>query len=531
MHAFTALQQARLRYLPLIPSILKDTSNVIIEKKTENIPLEGQLKLIFPKSVELKPVAFVKGPGNSNKKLSVGVVFSGGQAPGGHNVIAALFDELKKGHAESVLYGFIDGPQGIISNKTIVLTKERIDLFRNQGGFDLIGSGRTKIETEEQFKSALQTCLSLSLDGLVIIGGDDSNTNAALLAEYFFDRGCHTSVVGVPKTIDGDLQSDEIDISFGFDTASKVYSELIGNILRDALSAKKYYHFIKLMGRSASHITIECALQTQPNYTIILEEVAKENKTLDVIVGDIADLIAKRADCGKNYGAILIPEGLIEFIPEVMILIQELNKYLVSNPDNFKDCISKESLKLLESLPQNIQKQLVKDRDPHGNVQVAHIETEKLLIEKVSQELKKRKKEGRFSGSFNALSHYYGYEGRASLPTNFDSNYCYTLGVLSYLSILNGLSGYIVYVKNLSQEVEKWQFGAVPLIAMMNIEERKGKRKAVIKKALVDLQGKPFLHFKSIRKSLELDDNYLVRGPIQFFGDPSITDDPPLILS
>lgn len=530
MPTFTPLQIARKEYTPLVPEMLKNLTKLCLSKSPCRKPVKDEIKSLFPNSYHFDSVSFVNGASSIKDKLKIGVLFSGGQAPGGHNVICALFDAIKSCNSTSELYGFLGGPSGVVNNTFINLSKEMIDAVRNQGGFDLIGSGRTKIETELQLTQAMKTCNDLQLNGLVIIGGDDSNTNAAILAEYFLANGCLTSVVGVPKTIDGDLRSDDIDISFGFDTATKVYSELIGNILRDAISAKKYYHFIKLMGRSASHITLECALQTQPNYTIILEEVLKENKTLDSIVKDIADVIVKRAEAGKNYGCILIPEGLIEFISEVKLLIKELNTYLAKDPLSVKDKLSKEALSLLESMPINIQEQLLKDRDPHGNVQVAHIETEKLLIEKVSVELKKRKESGSYKGSFSPLSHYFGYEARAALPTNFDCNYCYSLGLLAFLLIAHKLTGYIVYVKNVEKNISEWKVGAIPLVSLLTLEERKGKVVPVIKKALVDLNSQAFLSLVQIRKDLEVLDKYLMTGPIQFFGSTELTDKPPITL-
>jgi pyrophosphate--fructose-6-phosphate 1-phosphotransferase len=531
MQEQTPLQLARKEYIPKIPKSLEDILTLGSIKEYPKKQLPKDIESLFPLTSHFSPLTFVNYTPLVQNQLKIGVLFSGGQAPGGHNVIIALFDALKKSNCQSELYGFLGGPSGLVNNKNVLLTNEKVDPFRNQGGFDLIGSGRTKIETDEQLSSSMKTCQDLKLDGLVIIGGDDSNTNAAILAEHFLAHGCKTSIVGVPKTIDGDLRSQDIEISFGFDTATKVYSELIGNILRDALSAKKYYHFIKLMGRSASHITLECALQCQPNYAIILEEVVEKKKTLDAIVQDIADLIVKRAESKKNYGCILIPEGLIEFIPEVKLLIKELNTKFAINPQDVLKNLSKEALSLFESLPKNIQEQLLKDRDPHGNVQVAHIETEKLLIEKVSLELKKRKESGSYKGSFNALSHYLGYEGRSALPTNFDCNYCYSLGLLAFLVVAHKLTGYIVYVKNLACPVEDWLIGALPLVSLMTQEERKGKMTSVIKKALVDLEGPCFKSLKNIENELKLNDHYLMRGPIQFFGPVHLTDSPPKVLS
>lgn len=459
------LQKKRIEYKPKIPAWLDQ--DVCFER------LEGKagpekLRKMFPKTFEGCPYQLKQGKG-TNRKIRVGVVFSGGQASGGHNVIAAIFD------SGAELIGFLNGPGGIVENKT----KQILDVesYRNQGGFDLIGSGRTKIETEEQLAATLKSCTGHHLDGLVVIGGDDSNTNAAVMAEYFLKHGSKICVVGVPKTIDGDLRSDDIEISFGFDSACKTYSEIIGNIARDALSAKKYYHFIKLMGRSASHITLECALMTHPNLALISEE----RRSLKEIVGQIGDLIKQRANLGKNYGVILIPEGLIEFVPEM--------------------------------------NELPVEKDPHGNIEVSKIQTEKLLIDLVQKEIK-----------FNAQDHFLGYEGRACMPTNFDANYCYALGKLAYLAIRENLTGVICSIQHLKEAADNWMFKAVPIVQMMDLEFRLGKEKPVIKKTLVDIKGKAYVEFCVLRKSWELKDDYQYPGPIQFFGDPALTDSIPLSL-
>jgi pyrophosphate--fructose-6-phosphate 1-phosphotransferase len=473
------LARKRLAYKPSYPGLLKDLKTVCFKRcqKTHQ-PLDS-LRSIFPNTFDTPAFHLERGAGK-DRKIKIGVLFSGGQAPGGHNVIAGMFD------SGAEIIGFLGGPLGLIENQS----REILDvgLYRNQGGFDLIGSGRTKIETPLQLTACLNTCMKHKLDGLVIIGGDDSNTNAAILAEFFLTKGCPTCVIGVPKTIDGDLRSEEIEISFGFDSACKTYSEMIGNIARDALSSKKYYHFIKLMGRSASHITLECALSTQPNLALISEE----RKPLSEIVGGIADLICRRSEAGKEYGIILIPEGLIEFVPELNQVVKDLN---------------------LET-------------DPHGNVQVSQIQTEKLLIELSKQELKKRG----FKGKFAAQDHFFGYEGRACLPTNFDANYCYALGLLASVAVREGLTGLICAIQNLKKPPQEWKMKMIPIIHLMNFELRSGQQKPVIKKTLVDIKGKFFAYFSSLRKSWEIEDRYQCPGPIQFFGDPELTDSVPLSL-
>lgn len=541
------LEKERLFFKPSIPKSLKNISSIIIEKKgkTEAQSDIDELKKLFPKTFGQPVVELKKGKELSSDPIRVGVVFSGGQASGGHNVIAGLFDALKELNSKSRLFGFLNGPSGIIDNKTKDITKELISNYRNLGGFDLIGSGRTKIETNEQLEKSLKTATDLNLDGIVIIGGDDSNTNAAILAEFFLQKNCKTKVIGVPKTIDGDLKTKDIEISFGFDTACKIYSELIGNIARDALSAKKYYHFIKLMGRSASHIALECALSTHPNAVLIAEEVKKNKNTLSQITEMLADIICKRSDDKKNFGIFLIPEGLIEFIPEMTDLISELNKILAEGSENSKKIeslnddekinaviklLSENAKKTFSHIPKRIQMQLLLDRDPHGNVQVSRIETERLLIETVSKELEKRQKENKFSGKFNALQHFFGYEGRAAIPSNFDAQYCYSLGTLSAILINNKLTGYICCVNELSRPIENWQAKGLPITMLMNLEERHGKKKPVIKKALVDLNGKAFSYLKKNRDNWEKSENYRYPGPIQYFGSRDITDTLPLSL-
>lgn len=513
------LQKKRLSYQPNIPKILEDFKNITFSagQKTQAKGDVDQIQAQFPNTYGRSMMQAQPGDGACGP-LRVGVVFSGGQAAGGHNVITGLFDALKTFHPESHLLGFLGGPSGIIEGSYRDLAEDELAEYRNQGGFDLIGSGRTKIETEEQFAKSLATVESLKLNGLVVIGGDDSNTNAALLAEYFIEKGCKTTVVGVPKTIDGDLKNEHVATSFGFDTACRTYSELIGNIARDALSAKKYTHFVKLMGRSASHIALECALQTHPNVTLIGEEVAAKGQTLSQIASDLIHVIESRSKAGKNYGIILIPEGLIEFIPEMKTLIQELNT-LLAKEGRSPDQLSPEAKKTFDFLPQEIQQQLLLDRDPHGNVQVSHIQTEMLLSHVVKKKLERQ--------SFSPVHHFFGYEGRSGLPTNFDATYCYSLGQVSALLIREKLTGYMSAVTGLTKPVQEWGMCAVPITSLMNIEMRKGKKKPVIQKALVDLSGQAFKQFERGREKWKLEDHYHFPGPIQFEGDPSYTDQPP----
>lgn len=531
MKALTPLQEERLEYSPKLPAILHDLRKLKTEKLSNHSAENPDIKDLFPKTVGQPRLTFTIDQDHEKKPLNVGVVLSGGQAAGGHNVITGLFDALKQLHSESRLYGFLKGPSGIIENHVMELTESFLLEYRNQGGFDMIGAGRTKIETADQFKGAAETARELDLDGIVIIGGDDSNTNAALLAEYFIKEGMKTRVIGVPKTIDGDLKNSQIEISFGFDTATKTYSDIIANIARDSLSAKKYYFFIKLMGRSASHIALECALQTHANYTFIGEEVEKQKKTFQQLVNELADMICLRAAHHKNYGVILIPEGIIEFIPEFQSLFQELNKMEI-NPDLTRDerialaekNLTKDALSCYRSLPRLIQEQLMLDRDPHGNVQVSKIETDRLFLEAVKHELKIRKERGEYTGSFSAQPHFCGYEGRSCLPSNFDSQYCYALGHVAALLIDANVTGYMSCVKNLASPVEEWQICGVPLTSMIHMEMRKGKLKPVIRKALVDLQGHPFQIFKEHREAWKLEDEYRYPGSIQFAGKPEITD-------
>jgi len=520
----TPLQKYRLKYSPTLPKSLEGIKSLSFKQgeKTTSIANKEEIESLFPNSYG-KPLLTPKRSDDlMNRPLKVGVVLSGGQAAGGHNVITGLFDALKEIHHESTLLGFLNGPSGIVEGKILELSEDLLANYRNQGGFDLIGSGRTKIETDEQIEKSLNVFDRLQLDGLVVIGGDDSNTNAAILAENCLARGCKTKVIGVPKTIDGDLKNQFVDISFGFHTATATYSEMIGNIARDAISAKKYTHFIKLMGRSASHIALECALNTHPNICLISEEVHEKKMTLAKITQDIADVIEKRGNQGKNYGVILIPEGLIEFIPEMGKLINELNTLLAEGKD--ETALSNEAKSTFEFLPKEIQSQLLLDRDPHGNVQVSHIQTDLLFSKAVSEELKKRES---FKGRFSPVHHFFGYEGRAGLPTNFDATYCYSLGRVSALLIREGHTGYMSAVRHLTRPFEEWDFCGIPITSLMNIEKRKGKDKPVIQKALVNLEGEAFKVFSRNRLKWTLDDHYGYPGPIQFDGDPAIINQRP----
>lgn len=528
------LQKLRQSLKPALPSLLKDLSNLSFEKDSSLSSEDASLKKMFPKLSGRPLITAKKGGKRSSKAQRIGVVLSGGQASGGHNVIAGLFDGLKALNSGSTLWGFLDGPSGIVDAKYKEVTEKLLANYRNQGGFDLLGSGRTKIESEEQLKASLQTIQSLKLDGLVVIGGDDSNTNAAVLGEYFLAHGCETQVVGVPKTIDGDLQNEQVVISFGFDSACKVYSEMIGNIARDAISAKKYYHFIKLMGRSASHITLECALSTRANYSLLGEEVSAKKMTLAQVTADICDMICKRAELGKNYGVVLIPEGLVEFIPEISVLIKELNHLLadkqsVSIEEVLKG-LTPASKACFSSFPETIQKQLLLGRDPHGNVQLSLIETEKLLSETVADELASRKAKGVYKGKFNPIQHFFGYEGRAGMPSNFDAHYCCALGYVAALLLDEKVSGYMCYVGNLTKSVSEWTVGGVPLVSLMNMETRHGKEKPVIKKALLDMKDKPYLYFAKEREKWKTEDNYRFPGPTQYFGEDEVSFSVPLTL-
>jgi pyrophosphate--fructose-6-phosphate 1-phosphotransferase len=529
------LAQARQKYHLRLPQILQELDSLRFSKDLSKE--KPEIQALFP---HMLGFPLLKGEPASRRKgrpFTVGVVLSGGQAAGGHNVIIGLFDALKQIDSKSILLGFLNGPLGIVEGTFKKLEQKELEAFRNTGGFDLIGSGRTKIETCEQLEKSLEVMISHQIDALVVIGGDDSNTNAAVLAEYFLKNRCKTQVIGVPKTIDGDLQNHFVDISFGFDTACKTYSEMIGNIARDALSAKKYTHFIKLMGRSASHIALECALQTHPNLTLIAEEIAQQKKTLHQIGEEIADLIIQRADRGKNYGIILIPEGLIESIAEMNSLFLELNTQLAREElrllsvkeirVQIQTFLQGPSLKTFAFLPEEIQLQIVSDRDPHGNVEVAHVDTEKLLMKIVSKILQQRN----FEGKFSPLNHFFGYEGRAGFPSNFDATYCYALGFTAAALIQEGVTGYMACVTHLKKPPEDWGVYGLPLLSLMHLEMRKGTQKPVIAKALVDLKGEPFRFFQSHRDEWMYKDDYQCPGPIQFCGDEALMNSVPRIVS
>ena len=539
--SISPLQKVRLGYQPKLPLILQnDIHQVAVKygKETESVSDQAKIKAMFPNTYGMKEISFEKAPSTaSDRKQVVGVILSGGQAPGGHNVITGLYDALKKADRKNVLLGFKGGPSGLIDDEYVEFTDEFIDQYRNTGGFDIIGSGRTKLETVEQFKVVESVAKKHGLTAIVIIGGDDSNTNAAVLAEYFAANGSGIQVIGCPKTIDGDLKNDVIETSFGFDTACKTYSELIGNIERDANSAKKYWHFIKVMGRSASHIALECALECQPNICLIGEEVEAKRQSMMDIVNHIADVVAARAARGDNFGVVIVPEGLIEFIPEVKTLIGEINDLLAAWEVEYSSLttfdqqysfimerLTSNSGSVFSALPVDIQKQLLMDRDPHGNVQVSRIETEKLLIMMVSKVLAERKAKGEYNGKFSALSHFFGYEGRCAFPSNFDADYCYSLGYNAFLLIANGLTGYMSVVTGLSKGPAAWQAGGIPITKMMNMERRHGEDKPVIRKALVELDGKPFRYFESQRATWEVETCFTFPGAIQYYGPEEVCD-------
>ena len=541
MEKISALQKARFQYQPKLPEAVKGNEADIVVKlgaPTESVADQAALKALLKGTYGMPVASFEKGKNaKANDKINVGVILSGGQAPGGHNVIAGLFDGIKAGNKDSKLYGFLGGPSGIIDGDYVEITSDFIDSYRNTGGFDIIGSGRTKLVTEEQFNKSLAVCKKLGISAVVIIGGDDSNTNAALLAEEMIKAGCKTHVIGCPKTIDGDLKNEMIETSFGFDTACKTYSELIGNIERDANSAKKYWHFIKLMGRSASHIALECELQTQANICLISEEVEAKKMTLRQITDDICKVIAKRAETAGNFGVILIPEGLVEFIPEMKSLIAELNDKMAQKEAEFnaltdfaskknwlKANLSASAFATFETLPEAIASQFLADRDPHGNVQVSRIDTEKLLALTVEKRLAEMKKEGTYKGKFSSYCHFFGYEGRCAFPSNFDADYCYSLGFTAFLLIASGVTGYLSSVRNLTAPAKDWIAGGVPLTMMMNMEQRHGTKKPVIKKALVELDGKPFKEYAKNRDKWAVETSFLFPGAIQYYGPSEVCD-------
>ena len=535
----SALQIARAAYVPKMPVALRGSVRAVEGAATKAAGDKEEIKRLFPHTYGMPAVTFERGDAaDPMPPINAGVILSGGQAPGGHNVIAGLFDGLKAANPESRLFGFILGPGGLVEHKYMELTADIIDEYRNTGGFDMIGSGRTKLERREQFDKGLEILKELGISALVIIGGDDSNTNAAVLAEYYRSIGAGVSVIGCPKTIDGDLKNDLIETSFGFDTACKVYSEVIGNIQRDCNSARKYWHFIKLMGRSASHIALECALQTHPNVCIISEEVEANDLSLDEIVNRIARVVARRAAEGNNFGTVLIPEGLIEFIPAMKRLIAELNDFLARNKAEFKmikksvrhsyliSKLSKENAALYASLPEGVARQLALDRDPHGNVQVSLIETEKLLAEMVDNRLSEWKEEGRYRGKFATQMHFFGYEGRCAAPSNYDADYCYSLGYAASCLIRAGKTGYMASVRNTTAPAAEWTAGGIPITMMMNMEQRDGVMKPVIRKALVQLDGAPFRAYAAMRDEWAMTTDYVYPGPIQYFGPSEVCDAP-----
>ena len=538
----SSLQKARYEYAPKLPGMLRNgiADICVLEgAETQSVADQEKIKALFPNTYGKKEITFQKGANTSEaKKQIVGVILSGGQAPGGHNVICGLYDALKATNPENELYGFKGGPSGLIEDSYVIFDDEYIDQYRNTGGFDIIGSGRTKLETEEQFAIVAEVCKKHGITAVVIIGGDDSNTNAAVLAEYFAAHNTGVQVIGCPKTIDGDLKNEDIECSFGFDTATKTYSELIGNIERDANSAKKYWHFIKVMGRSASHVALECALKTQPNICLVSEEVAAKKMSLSAIADYIADSVEARGNKGMNFGVAIIPEGVVEFVPEFSVLIHEINELLAgSKADAFnalptwadkyafiENGLTKESMEVFAILPQTIQQQLFLDRDPHGNVQVSLIESEKLFSALVADKLAARKVAGTYKGKFGALHHFFGYEGRCAFPSNFDADYCYSLGYNAFMLIQYGYNGYLSKVSNLSAPANEWVAGGMPITKMMNIERRHGEDKPVIRKALVELDGAPFKYFEAHREEWAVDTCFQYPGAIQYYGPTEVCD-------
>lgn len=534
----SALQEARTAYLPKLPKALQGAVKIKEGAPTQSVDNQEEIKNLFPNTYGMPIIEFVPSDEENSKAMNVGVILSGGQAPGGHNVITGLFDTIKKLNPENRLFGFILGPGGLVDHKYMEITADFIDDYRNTGGFDMIGSGRTKLEKVDQFEKGLEIIRQLDIKAIVIIGGDDSNTNACVLAEYYAAKKYGVQVIGCPKTIDGDLKNAQIETSFGFDTATKTYAELIGNIERDCNSARKYWHFIKLMGRSASHIALECGLQCQPNICLISEEIKAKNMTLNQIVDNICEVIAYRASQGNNFGVILIPEGLIEFIPSIGNLISELNDLLASHGADYKDLdkaaqreyilahLSEENKQTFATLPEGVARQLSLDRDPHGNVQVSLIETEKLLSDMCAARLDAWKKEGKFTGKFAALHHFFGYEGRCAAPSNFDADYCYALGSSAAQLIANGKTGYMAIVQNTTAPTDEWKAGGVPITMMMNMERRNGEMKPVIRKALVELDGAPFKALVAKRDEWAKETCYVYPGPIQYWGPSEVCDRP-----
>ena len=542
MTDLSPLQKARYQYAPKLPKMLRNgisEISVLEGEETTSVADQEKIKAVFPNTYGKKEITFQKGQNTSvAKKQVVGVILSGGQAPGGHNVVCGLYDALKATNPENVLYGFKKGPSGLLEDDYLIFDDAYIDQYRNTGGFDIIGSGRTKLETEEQFAVAAEVCKKHGITAIVIIGGDDSNTNAAVLAEYFAAHDAGVQVIGCPKTIDGDLKNEDIECSFGFDTATKTYSEVIGNIERDANSAKKYWHFVKVMGRSASHVALECALQTQPNVCLISEEVAEKKMSLSQIADYIADSVEARAAKGMNFGVAIIPEGVVEFVPEFSALIAEINELLAGSKaetfnalPNWKEKyafiekgLSQEAMSVFAILPEGIQQQLFLERDPHGNVQVSLIESEKLFSAIVKAKLEERKAAGTYKGKFNALHHFFGYEGRCAFPSNFDADYCYSLGYNAFMLIQYGYNGYLSKVSNLSKSADEWVAGGMPITKMMNIERRHGEDKPVIRKALVELDGKPFKFFEAHREQWAKETCYTYPGAIQYYGPAEVCD-------
>ena len=528
------LQVARAAYQPKLPKALKGAVKAVEGAATQSVGNQEEIKALFPNTYGMPVVRFADGGSADSQSFNVGIILSGGQAPGGHNVISGLYDGVKAINPANKLYGFLMGPGGLVDHKYIEFDDALIDEYRNTGGFDIIGSGRTKLEETEQFEKGIEILRELGIKALVIIGGDDSNTNACVLAEYYASKNYGVQVIGCPKTIDGDLKNSQIETSFGFDTACKTYSELIGNIERDCNSARKYWHFIKLMGRSASHIALECALQTQPNICLISEEVEAKKQSLDDIVNYIAEIVARRAANGNNFGTVLIPEGLIEFIPAIKKLIAELNDTLATEEaasvareeviDYVKAHLSADNLATFNSLPDGVARQLALDRDPHGNVQVSLIETEKLLSSMVAKRLSEMKAEGKYCGKFSAQHHFFGYEGRCAAPSNFDADYCYSLGYNASRLIACGKTGYMSVISNTTAPAEEWIAGSVPITMMMNLEKRNGKMKPVIRKALVELEGEPFKFFAAHRDSWAINTEYVYPGAIQYWGPTEVCD-------